>query len=273
MSRSKSVELMRYAFVITLAALFLVPFVWMASQSIKGIGDYFRLPPELIPGRIRWDNYTKMVSNYPIIPAALNSLFVAVAVTLIQLVTASMAGFAFATLRFRGSRITFVMLLTQSMLPVAVVLVPMFQVVQYLGLVGSLWGMIIPFTFTAFGTFLLTQYFLGIPREIFEAARVDGASYFRIWWRVYLPLAPAGLATLGALCFVYYWNSLLWPLLVAGGPENHTLPVMLAQMIGISASSPHLVMAGAAIAVFVPLCLFLSLQRFFVAGVTSGSVK
>lgn len=273
MSRSKAVEVGRYAFTLFLAAIFLVPFVWMASQSLKGLGDYYRLPPELIPDRIRWDNYTKIISNYPLIPAALNSLFVAVVVTAIQLVTASMAGFAFATLRFRGSRFTFLALLTQTMLPVAVVLVPMFQVVQYLGLVGSLWGMILPFAFTAYGTFLLTQYFMGIPREIFEAARVDGASYFRIWWRIYLPLAPAGLATLGALCFVFYWNSLLWPLLVSGGSENQTLPVMLAQMIGISASSPQLVMAGAAFAVFVPLCLFLALQRFFVAGVTSGSIK
>jgi multiple sugar transport system permease protein len=273
MSRSKSVELLRYAFTIALAIIFLLPFIWMASQSIKSLGDYFRLPPELIPDKIRWDNYSKIVANYPIIPAAINSLIVAVAVTVIQLVTASMAGFAFATLRFRGSRFTFLALLTQTMLPVAVVLVPMFQVVQYLGLVGSLWGMILPFAFTAYGTFLLTQYFMGIPREIFEAARVDGASYFRIWWQVYLPLAPAGLATLGALCFVFYWNSLLWPLLVSGGQNNQTLPVLLAQMIGISASSPQLVMAGAAFAVFVPLVLFLALQRFFVAGVTSGSVK
>lgn len=273
MTRKKSVELLRYAFTIALAVLFLLPFVWMASQSIKGLGDYYRLPPELIPDRIRWDNYTKIVTNYPLIPAALNSLIVAVAVTLLQLITASMAGFAFATLRFRGSHFTFLALLTQTMLPVAVVLVPMFQVVQSLGLVGSLWGMIIPFTFTAYGTFLLTQSFRGVPREIFEAARVDGASYFRIWLQVYLPLIPAGLATLGALCFVFYWNSLLWPLLVSGGSVNQTLPVLLAQMIGISASSPQLVMAGAAIAVFVPLVLFLALQRFFVAGVTSGSVK
>jgi multiple sugar transport system permease protein len=271
--QNQTVEIVRYTFTLTLAALFLLPFVWMASQSIKGLGDYFRLPPELIPERIRWDNYSSITTNYPLLPAALNSLIVAVAVTVIQLVTASMAGFAFATLRFRGSRFTFVTLLTQTMLPVAVVIVPMFQITQYLGLVGSLWGMIVPFIFTAFGTFLLTQYFKGVPREIFEAARVDGASYFRIWWQVYLPLAPAGLATLAALCFVFYWNSLLWPLLIAGGQGNQTLPVLLAQMIGISASSPQLVMAGAAFAVFVPLCLFLALQRFFVAGVTSGSVK
>lgn len=273
MSRNRSVEFLRYGFTIALAILFLLPFIWMASQSIKSLGDYFRLPPELIPTKIRWDNYSKIISSYPIIPATINSLFVAVIVTVIQLITASMAGFAFATLRFRGSRFTLLALLTQTMLPVAVVLVPMFQVVQALGLVGSLWGMILPFAFTAYGTFLLTQYFMGIPREIFEAARVDGASYFRIWWGVYLPLAPAGLATLGALCFVFYWNSLLWPLLISAGTDKQTLPVLLAQMIGVSASSPQLVMAGAAFAVFVPLCLFLALQRFFVAGVTSGSVK
>lgn len=273
MSRSRSVEFLRYAFTIVLALIFLVPFIWMASQSLKSLGDYYRLPPELIPNRIRWDNYSKIITNYPIIPAALNSLLVAVAVTAVQLVTASMAGFAFATLKFRGSRLTFLTLLTQTMLPVAVVLIPMFKVVQYLGLVGTFWGMILPFAFTAYGTFLMTQYFLGIPREIFEAARVDGASYFRIWLQIYLPLAPAGLATLGALVFVYYWNSLLWPLLISGGSQTQTLPVLLAQMIGISASSPQLVMAGAAFAVFVPLCLFLALQRFFVAGVTSGSVK
>lgn len=273
MSSQKSVEILRYAFTIALALLFLVPFVWMASQSLKSLGDYYRLPPEVIPDPVRWDNYTKIINNYPIIPAAINSLIVAAAVTILQLITASMAGFAFATLRFRGSSFAFLTLLTQNMLPVAVVLIPLFKVAQYLGLVGNLWGMIIPFTFTAYGTFLLTQYFKGIPREMFEAARVDGASYFMIWWRIYLPLAPAGLATLCALAFVFFWNSLLWPLLIAGGTNIQTLPVLLAQMIGVSASSPHLVMAGAAFAVFVPLCLFLFLQRFFVAGVTSGSVK
>jgi ABC-type glycerol-3-phosphate transport system permease component len=102
---------------------------------------------------------------------------------------------------------------------------------------------------------------------------MDGASYLRIWFQIYVPLAPAGLATLGALAFVYYWNSLLWPLLVSAGSGTQTLPVLLAQMIGVSASNPQLVMAGAAFAVFVPLCLFLAVQRFFVAGVLSGSVK
>ncbi|MCR9195096.1 MAG: carbohydrate ABC transporter permease [Hyphomonas sp.] len=273
MSRAKSIEFLRYAFTIAMALLFMVPFVWMASQSLKSLGGYYRLPPELIPDPIRWDNYMTIITSYPIIPAAINSLIVSAAVTVLQLITASMAGFAFATLRFRGSSITFIVLLTQTMLPVAAILIPLFQITQYLGLVGNLWGMIIPFTFTAYGTFLLTQYFKGIPREIFEAARVDGASYFSIWWRIYLPLAPAGLATLGALVFVFYWNSLLWPLLIAGGGTSQTLPVMLAQMIGVSASSPHLVMAGASLAVFLPLCLFLALQRYFVAGVTSGSVK
>lgn len=159
------------------------------------------------------------------------------------------------------------------MLPTAVILIPLFKVVQWLGLVGGYWGMILPFTFTAYGTFLMTQFFLGIPRELFEAAKIDGASYFGIWWRIYLPLAPAALATLGALVFVFYWNALLWPLLISAGAGSQTLPVILAQLIGISASSPQLVMAGAAFAVFVPLALFLSLQRFFVAGVVSGAVK
>ena len=273
MTRSKSIEILRYAFVLILAAIFLLPFIWMASQSLKALGQYYALPPQLIPTRIRWDNYTKIFANYGVMTAAINSLIVAVAVTFIQLVTASMAGFAFATLRFRFSRATFLLLLTQTMLPVAVVLIPMFKVVQTLGLVGSYWGMILPFACSAYGVFLMTQYFLGIPKEIFEAARVDGASYFRIWYQIYLPLAPAGLATLGALCFVYYWNALLWPLLISAGSGTQTLPVLLAQMVGISASSPQLVMAGAAFAVFVPLCLFLALQRFFVAGVVSGSVK
>ena len=266
-------EIIRYGFVLLLAAVFLIPFVWMASQSLKALGQYYMTPPQLIPTKVRWDNYTKLFANYGVLPAAINSLVVAVAVTAIQLVTASMAGFAFATLRFRGSRFTFLAMLTQTMLPVAVILIPLFKVVQLLGLVGSYWGMILPFTFTAYGTFLMQQYFLGIPREIFEAARVDGASYFGIWWRIYLPLAPAGLATLGALVFVFYWNALLWPLLISSGTSAQTLPVILAQMIGISASSPQLVMAGAAFAVFVPLLLFLSLQGFFIAGVVSGAVK
>ncbi len=273
MPKLKPIEFLRYGFTLSMAALFLTPFVWMASQSIKSIGEYYRLPPQLIPKVVRWDNYTTMVTQFPILQTALNSLIVAVAVTILQLVTASMAGFAFATLRFRGSRVAFFVMLSQTMLPVAVLLIPMFKIAQYLGLLGNMWGMIVPFTFTAFGTFLMTQYFKGVPRELFEAARVDGAGYFRIWWQIYVPLAPLALATLGVLVFVYYWNNLLWPLLVAGGSDLQTLPVLLAQMIGISASYPHLVMAGAAMAIFPPLLLFVGLQRFFIAGLSAGSIK
>ena len=274
MRRSKAIEILRYGVTLLLAAIFLMPFVWMASQSLKSVGDYYRMPPHLIPPVVRWDNYTKMMLQFPIIHSAVNTFIVAAAVTAIQLVSASMAGFAFATLRFRGSRFAFFAMLTQTMLPVAVLLIPMFKIVAALGLVGNLWGMIIPFTFTAFGTFLMMQYFKGVPRELLEAALVDGASYFRIWWQIYLPLAPAALATLGVLVFVYYWNSLLWPLLISGGAESaQTLPVLIAAMIGIGDNYPHLVMAGAALAVFPPLVIFVSLQRFFVAGLTAGSVK
>lgn len=274
MTRSTPIEILRYTVTLVLAVIFIAPFIWMASQSLKNLGEYLSVPPVLIPTHVRWDNYAKIVSQFPIIHAALNTLLVAVAVTVLQLITASMAGFAFATLRFRGSRLAFMAMLTQTMLPVGVLLIPMFRVTMSLGMVGNLWGMIIPFAFTAFGTFLMTQYFRGVPRELYEAARVDGASYFRIWLQVYLPLSGPALATLGVLVFVFFWNSLLWPLLISGGSAGaQTLPVLLAALMGISASYPHLVMAGAALAVFPPLVIFLALQRFFVAGLTAGSVK
>jgi multiple sugar transport system permease protein len=274
MAKLKPIDILRYTVTLALAVFFLAPFIWMASQSLKGLAEFYRLPPHLIPNVVRWDNYAKMLAQFPIVQAAVNTFFVASVVTVIQLVTASMAGFAFATLRFRGSRILFFTMLTQTMLPVAVLLIPLFKVTMSLGLVGNVWGMIIPFTFTAFGTFLMAQYFRGVPRELFEAARVDGASYFRIWSGIYLPLAPPALATLGVLVFVFYWNSLLWPLLISGGSAKaQTLPVLLAQLMGVSASYPHLIMAGAALAVFPPLVIFVALQRFFVAGLTAGSVK
>ena len=202
----------------------------------------------------------------------MNTFFVASVVTVIQLVTASMAGFAFATLRFRGSRIVFFTMLAQTMLPVAVLLIPLFKVTMSLGLVGNVWGMIIPFTFTAFGTFLMTQYFKGVPRELFEAARVDGATHLQLFRRIAVPLALPGIVSFAIIDLIFVWNDLLLALTLLER-DHQPITVGLANL-----QSPHLaqedvVSAGAILAILPPLLLFALLNRYYVRGLFAGGVK
>jgi multiple sugar transport system permease protein len=198
----------------------------------------------------------------------LNSAIQAISVTVLQLLTASLAAFAFARLRFRGRDALFLLYLATMMIPFPVTMIPNFVIMRYLNWIDTFRALILPPAFSAFSTFLLRQYFMSIPTEMDDAARVDGASSFRIWWQIILPLSGPALATLAIFTFLGQWNSFLWPLIVTNSEKMRTLPVGLATFQSQFSVQWHLLMAGSVIAVLPILVIYIAGQKWFVRGIT-----
>jgi len=248
--------------------LMLVPFVWMVATSLKEPGDVFVYPPQWIPQPVQWENYQETVTVMPFGRFYLNSAIQALSVTVLQLLTASLAAYAFARLRFKGRDLLFLLYLATMMIPFPVTMIPNFIVMRYLNWIDSFQALILPPAFSAFSTFLLRQYFMSIPIEMDDAARVDGASSFRIWWQIILPLSGPALATLAIFTFLGQWNSFLWPLIVTNSEEMWTLPVGLATFQSQYSVQWHLLMAGSVIAVLPILVIYIVGQKWFVRGIT-----
>jgi multiple sugar transport system permease protein len=253
---------------ITGSVVMLVPFAWMLSTSLKEQGDVFIYPPQWIPQPVQWQNYQETVTVMPFGRFYLNSAIQAVSVTILQLLTASLAAFAFARLRFRGRDALFLLYLATMMIPFPVTMIPNFVIMRYLNWIDTFRALILPPAFSAFSTFLLRQYFLSIPVEMDDAARVDGASSFRIWWQIILPLSGPALATLAIFTFLGQWNNFLWPLVVTNSEKMRTLPVGLATFQGQYSIQWNLLMAGSVIAVLPILVIYIVGQKWFVRGIT-----
>jgi multiple sugar transport system permease protein len=250
------------------SVVMLLPFAWMLSTSLKEPGDIFIYPPQWIPQPVRWENYQDTVTVMPFGRFYLNSAIQAVSVTILQLLTASLAAFAFARLRFRGRDALFLLYLATMMIPFPVTMIPNFVIMRYLNWIDTFRALILPPAFSAFSTFLLRQYFLSIPVEMDDAARVDGASSFRIWWQIILPLSGPALATLAIFTFLGQWNNFLWPLVVTNSEKMRTLPVGLATFQSQYSIQWHLLMAGSVIAVLPILVIYIVGQKWFVRGIT-----
>jgi multiple sugar transport system permease protein len=253
---------------ITGSVVMLVPFAWMLSTSLKEAGDVFIYPPQWIPQPVQWENYKETVTVMPFGRFYLNSAIQAVSVTVLQLLTASLAAFAFARLRFRGRDALFMLYLATMMIPFPVTMIPNFVIMRYLNWIDTFRALILPPAFSAFSTFLLRQYFMSIPIEMDDAARVDGASSFRIWWQIILPLSGPALVTLAIFTFLGQWNNFLWPLIVTNSEEMRTLPVGLATFQGQYSVQWNLLMAGSVIAVLPILVIYIAGQKWFVRGIT-----
>lgn len=262
-----------YGLLTLAAATMVVPFVWMLATSLKADQYILSMPPQLIPDPITFESYTRLAELFPIARMLFNSLLVAGLTTLGQLVTCSMAAYAFSRMRFRGSNVLFLLYLATLMVPSQVTITPLFILVRYLGWINSYSGLILPGLFSAFGTFLLRQYFASLPRELEEAAFLDGASHWTVFTKVILPLAGPALATLAVFAFMASWNGFLWPLFVVRDPELMTLPVGLATLHGRYLTQWNLVMAGSVITVVPMLIVYLLAQRYFVQGVVLSGIK
>jgi multiple sugar transport system permease protein len=272
-NRQRLAAVMLYALLIIGAVMAMLPMVWMVSASLMPAGEASTYPPRFFPSRLTLEHYTNLFTRLDLGRYLLNSAFVAFVVTLSSLAINSMAGYAFAKLRFRGRDRLFKTLSTGLVLPVQVAMLPLFLLLKNMGMINTYWGVIIPGLASIFGIFLVRQYALSIPDEMLDAARVDGASELRIFWSIVVPGIVPILATLAIWTFLATWNDFMWPLIVLSDEAKYTLPVALANLSGEHVQDTELMMAGSVITVVPVMLVFLFLQRYYIQGVMAGSVK
>jgi multiple sugar transport system permease protein len=256
-----------------IALLTLMPLLWMVSASLMAPGEASRFPPPLWPQAPTLANYRELFASVGIGRQFANSVAMAGGATLLSLCFNLAAGYAFAKLEFRGRERLFRTLLGALVIPAQVTMLPLFLMLERMGLVNTLPGVLIPWLASVFGIFLVRQYALTIPDELLEAARIDGASEWRIFLDVVLPLLKPVIVTLALLSFLGAWNDFMWPLIVLSDRDLQTLPVALAALSREHVSDTELMMAGAVLTVVPVLLLFLALQRFYMQGLMMGSVK
>ena len=250
------------------------PFLWMVLGSIKPESDFLQNPPTLLPTAATTNNYTRLFDQLDFPRFFFNSSVIALAVTVGNLLFCPMLGYALAKLRWRGKRLIMGLVLATLMVPAGITLIPNFILMSNLGLVNTYPGLILPFLAGPFGVFLMRQFMLGVPNELLEAARIDGAHEFRIYWSVVMPIATPVLATLGILTFLGNWNSFLYPLVMAQEPQMYTLPVALATFATGQYQADHgMLMAGSVILVVPVLIVFILFQRWITEGIATTGLK
>ena len=258
---------------ILIALLMLLPIIWLVFTAFKPESDIVTYPPTLWPREFTLDHFVEVWERIPFAQLYVNTIIFAGGVTVISLLLDSMAAYALARLPFRGRGVVMVLILILLMLQFQVTLIPLYDMLNGMGLTNTLPGMIIPRMTNAFGIFFLTQFFLSLPRDLEEAARVDGASEWRIYRQIVMPLAKPALLTLGLFHFQYNWNDLLWPLVMSSNVENSTLPAGLALFMGQHVVEYGLLMAGSLLALLPVVIFFLLIQRSFVAGIATTGLK
>jgi ABC-type glycerol-3-phosphate transport system permease component len=263
-----------YAGLAILSTFTIFPFVWMLVSSFKPFGEIFA-GDTFLPQTPTLDNYVGLFTDHGAALKLWNSLFIATVGTVLALFACTLGGYAFAKFRFPGRQTLFGLMLATMTIPIAVVMVPLFILMRNVfGWIDTPWPLIVPTAANAFGIFFMRQYLQSLPDEMLDAARVDGASEFGIFWRIVLPTSVPGLASLGIIFFMARWNDFLWPLAVLRSDEVRTVPVMLDALQGPAGRTAYdLLMAGSVVSVLPMLLVFLVLQRHLVAGITSGSVK
>ncbi len=254
------------------AVAMVFPFVWQVLTAFKTMPESVRVPPTILPSEWNWDAFQQVFSAVPFTEMLTNSLMNTVGRTLGQLVFCSLAAYAFARLQFRGKNVLFAVFLSVLMVPSQLLVLPQHEIIQRLGLLNSIPALFLPGMFSAFGTFLLRQFFMALPRELEEAARIDGAGPFRIFWSIMLPLVRPALAALAVITAMWSWNDLLWPLVVNTDPSKVPISAGLISLEGQFLTNYPILMAGSVIASLPMLILYVLLQRHFVQGIAlSGS--
>jgi ABC-type glycerol-3-phosphate transport system permease component len=273
----------------------LLPLLWMVSSSFKTGGEIFSPPPSVVkakkrdphahPGALRvvadllmphkptTDNYKRLFKEKPFSRYFVNSLFISTALTLLTLLFSTMGGFAFAKYRFPGGNALFWVVLGSMMIPFQALLVPLFALMDAFHWFDTYTAIILPFSASAFGTFLMRQYILSVPSQMLDAARIDGCSDLRIYWDIVLPVIKPALGALTIFAFMNSWNNFLWPLVVLRSESKYTLPLGLAGLVGVYSQEYGMLMAGTLISTLPVILLFLAMQREFVSGITLGAVK
>ncbi|GAB2605323.1 carbohydrate ABC transporter permease [Kribbella endophytica] len=261
-----------HTILIASALAMVAPFVWQVITSLKSLSSATSVPPSLLPEG-RWENYGKVFDVLPFGHQFLNTVLMAGLRTIGQVLFCSMAAYAFARLRFPGRNVLFGVLLSVLMVPPQLFIIPQYQIMADLGWLNSLQALVVPGLFSAFGVFLLRQFFLGLPKELEEAAAIDGAGPVRIYWSIVLPLARPGLVALSLLVLLWSWNDLFWPLVVNTDPDKMTLSAGLASLQGQFQTDYPVLMAGALLASLPIIAIFTVLQRQFIQGIATTGTK
>ncbi|MEH7255058.1 carbohydrate ABC transporter permease [Neobacillus niacini] len=271
--RSKTNLILKYIILSLISILMIGPLLWMMTTSLK---EPTRIFTQFIPNPIRWENYLEVLGQADFLKQYWNSIYIAVIVTLLVLMFASMAGYAFARIKFPGSNIIFILFLSTMMIPPEVTIIPLFLFMRDIGLINTHIPLILLPIFGApgaFGIFLMRQFFLVIPKELEEAAIMDGCSRFRIFWRIFLPLSVPALSTLTIFTFLSNWDEFLYPLIFTNSRELMTLPVGLSLFTDETGTAWHHLMSATTLATIPILIIFFFAQQKFIEGMTAGSIK
>lgn len=262
-----------YLVTLLIAFIAMVPFVWLISTSLKTRGALMSIPIEWVPEHPTLDAYQTVFERFPFFQTILNSLFISVSYTVLTLLSASLAAYAFTKIRFRGSGLVLGLYLATMMIPTQVTMIPLFVVMNQLGLINHYASMILPSVFKPFAVFMLVQQMRTIPGDYLDAAKIDGASTFRIYRSVMLPLCVPTLATLSITTFMESWNDYLWPLLMPTDRAKMTLPIALSTLNGQYNTEYNVLMAGSLISMIPILLLYIFAQKYFKNGLMAGGIK
>lgn len=262
-----------YVILILAAIIALLPFGYVVSTSFKSTMSLFAYPPDWLPDEPTLDNYRNLIDRYPFWRWLMNSAIVAGSVTIIKLIVDSMAGYAFAKMRFPGKEPLFLLVLISLMVPFAALLIPTFVIVRELGLLNTYWGLILPGLASPIGIFMMRQFIESLPSDLENAARLDGCSEFQIYRRVILPLVKPGLVVLGVFTFMVQWTSYLWPLVAVTKPDMATLTVGARSLTSDFTQDWGLNSAASVLSMLPMILVFIFLQRYFIAGSIAGALK
>lgn len=271
--RNAIMRFMIYFFLIVITAFMLMPFLWMLSSSFKENKDVFGFPIQWIPASPRWQNYVDIWTEIPLLTFIKNTAKITIVVTLLQLFTSSFAAYAFAKMQFKGKNVLFLGYIATIAVPWQAYMVPQFMMMSSWGLNNTHLAIMCLQAFSAFGVFLMKQFYEGVPSELCEAARIDGLTEYGIWWHIMLPLSLPALSTLTIFTFVNTWNDFLGPLIYLTRTELKTIQIGLRMFISQYSAEYGLIMAASVVVLIPVLIVFLSLQKYFVQGVASSGIK
>ena len=264
---------LKYAVLLALTVVALVPFVWMISSSLKTSIDVFSIPMRWIPQDFHFENYVQIWERVPLAAYFKNTAVLAVIVTFMQILTSSFAAYAFAKMNFKGRDLLFMCYIGTIAVPWQVYMVPQFIMMRSIGLYDTIWALVVLQSFTAFGVFLMRQFYMGIPNDLSEAARIDGLSEYGIWARIILPLAKPAIATLCIFTFVNTWNDYMGPMIYLTTDIKKTIQVGLRRFIQAYSADYNLIMAASLCSLLPVTIVFLFLQRYFIEGIATTGMK
>ncbi len=262
-----------YILLILVSAFTLIPFVWMISASLKLDREVFTFPMKWIPETFHWENYTVIWTKVPMLTYFKNTAIIAISVTFIQTLTSSFAAYAFAKMNFKGRNVLFLCYIGTIAVPWQVYMLPQFILMRSMGLYDKLQAIMVLQAFSAFGVFLMRQFYQNVPTDLCEAARIDGLSEYGLWARIMLPLSTAAIATLVIFTFVGTWNDYMGPMIYLTREENKTIQVGLRRFIQENSSDYHLIMAASVVSLVPVTIVFLFLQRYFIEGIATSGLK